>query len=53
MNNYNLTTCRYNACGKCTNEEKRKECVRVSKAVLLIDDLSDIEVPDNQWIKNL
>ena len=53
MNNYNITTCRYNADGKCTNEGKRKECVRVSKAVLVIDDLADIEVPDNQWIKNL
>ena len=53
MNNCNLTTCRYNAHGKCTNEEKRKECVRVSKAMLVIDDLADIEVPDNQWIKNL
>ena len=50
-NNCNLTTCRYNADGKCTNEEKRKECVRVSKAVLIIDDLVDIEVPDNQWVK--
>ena len=49
----NLASCRYNAHGKCTNEEKRKECVRVSKAVLVIDDLADIEVPDNQWIKNL
>ena len=37
MNNCNLITCRYNADGKCTNEEKRKECVRVSKAVLCID----------------
>ena len=53
MNNYNLTTCRYNADGKCTNEEKRKECVRVSKAVLLIDDLADIEVPDSQLVKKL
>ena len=51
--NCNLTTCRYNADGKCTNEEKRKECVRVSKAVLMIDDFSDIEVPDEQFIKNL
>ena len=50
-NNCNLTTCRYNADGKCTNEEKREECVRVSKAVLLIDDLADIEVPDNQLVK--
>ena len=37
MNKCNLTTCRYNADGKCTNEEERKECVRVSKAVLCID----------------
>ena len=50
-NNCNLTTCRYNADGKCTNEEKREECVRVSKAVLPIDDLADIEVPDNQCVK--
>ena len=53
MNNYNITTCRYNADGKCTNEEKREECVRVSKAVLLIDDLADIEVPDSQLVKKL
>ena len=30
----NLTTCRYNADGKCTNEEKREECVEVSRKVL-------------------
>ena len=53
MNNCNLTTCRYNADGKCTNEKKREECVRVSKAVLMIDDLVGIEVSDNQWVKNL
>ena len=51
--NCNLTNCRYNADGKCTNEEKRKECVRVSKAVLIIDDLVDIEVPDSHWVKKL
>ena len=50
-NNCNLINCRYNAYGKCTNEKKREECVRVSKAVLLIDDLADIEVPDNQCVK--
>ena len=33
-NNCNLTTCRYNADGKCTNEEKRKECIEVSRKVL-------------------
>ena len=53
QNNCNLTTCRYNADGKCTNEENRKECVRVSKAVLIIDDLVDIEVPDSQLVKKL
>ena len=53
MNNCNLTTCRYNADKKCTNEEKRKECVRVSKAVMMIDDLTDIEVPDSQLVKKL
>ena len=52
MNNCNLTTCRYNVDGKCTNEEKREECVRVSKAVLMIDDFDDTEVPDSQWVKN-
>ena len=36
-NNCNLTTCRYNAGGKCTNEEKRKECVEVSRKVLCMD----------------
>lgn len=50
--NCNLTTCRYNKDGKCTNEEKRKECVKVSKAVLLIDDLVDTKAPDNKWVKN-
>ena len=36
-NNCNLINCRNNEHGKCTNEEKREECVRVSKAVLCID----------------
>lgn len=35
--NCNLTFCRYNADGKCTNEEKREECVEVSEKVLCID----------------
>ena len=30
----NLSTCRYNADGKCTNDEKRKECIEVSEKVL-------------------
>ena len=51
MNNCNLINCRYNADGKCTNEEKRKECVIFSKAVLMIDDFDDIEVSDNQCVK--
>lgn len=51
--NCNLATYRYNADGKCTNEEKRKECVRVSKAVLLTDDLADMEVQDGQLVKKL
>lgn len=33
-NNCNLTSCRYNKDGKCENEEKRKECVAVSKLIL-------------------
>ena len=37
MNNCNLTTCRYNADGKCTNEEKREECVEISKLVLCLE----------------
>lgn len=37
-NNYNLTTCRYNQFGTCANEEKRKECVNVSKRVLRLED---------------
>ena len=36
--NCNLTTCRYNKNGKCTNEEKRKECVEVSRKVLCEDE---------------
>lgn len=34
----NLTSCRYNANGKCTNEEKREECIEVSRKVLGIDE---------------
>ena len=32
----NLTSCRYNTDGKCTNDEKRKECIEVSEKVLCI-----------------
>lgn len=35
--NCNLATCRYNTDGKCTNDEKRKECVEVSRKVLCIN----------------
>lgn len=37
-NNCNLTTCRYNQSGTCTNEDKRQECVEVSKKVLCLED---------------
>lgn len=37
MNNCNLTTCRYNADGKCTNEENWKECAEVSLCVLCLE----------------
>lgn len=36
-NNCNLTTRRYNQSGKCTNEDKRKERVEVSKKVLCLE----------------
>ena len=39
--NCNLTTCRYNADGKCTNEEKREECVDVSRKVLCLDEIKN------------
>ena len=38
MNNCNLTACRYNADGKCTNEEKRKECIKVARKVLCLNE---------------
>lgn len=42
-NNCNLTTCRYNQSVKCTNEEKRKECVEVSKRVLCLNNEENME----------
>ena len=42
MNDCRLDTCRYNENGKCTNKEKRKECVEVAEKVLT-DRLSRIE----------
>lgn len=32
----NLASCQYNTDGKCTNDEKRKECIEVSEKVLCI-----------------
>lgn len=40
-NNCNLTTCRYNQSGTCTNEDKRKECVEISKKVLCLEGLNE------------
>lgn len=37
MNDCNLTTCRYNKDNKCTNDEKRAECVEASGKVMGID----------------
>lgn len=36
MNKCELFSCRYNLDGKCTNEEKRKECVGVAEKVLCL-----------------
>ena len=33
----NLTSCRYNADGKCANDEKRKECIDVCEKVLCMN----------------
>ena len=33
----NLASCRYNADGKCTNDEKRKECIEVCEKVLCMN----------------
>lgn len=40
--NCNLTICRYNQSGTCTNEDKRKECVEVSKKVLCLEDRENV-----------
>lgn len=37
MNDCNLTTCRYNKDNKCTNDEKRTECIEVSGKAMGID----------------
>ena len=41
-NNCNLTTCRYNQSGTCTNEDKREECVEISKRVLCLEDENEV-----------
>lgn len=33
----NLTSCRYNADGKCINDEKKKECIEFCEKVLCIN----------------
>lgn len=33
----NLAFCRYNTDRKCTNDEKRRECIKVSEKVLCIN----------------
>lgn len=40
-NNCHLANCRYNNGSQCTNEDKRKECVDVSKLVLCLEDRED------------
>ena len=37
----NLDSCRYNINKKCTNKEKRTECLEVSRAVLCLEDDSN------------
>lgn len=37
-NKCNVTTCRYNQDGQCINEDKREECVEVSRKVLCLED---------------
>lgn len=37
MDDCNLTTCRYNKDNKCTNDEKRTECIEVSEKVLCVN----------------
>lgn len=44
-NDCNLTTCRYNTDEKCTNEEKRKECVGVASKVLCIENTESKKNP--------
>lgn len=41
QNNCHLVSCRYNRNGICQNEDKRKECIDVSKLVLCLEDRKD------------
>ena len=41
-NNRNLTTCRYNENGKCTNEGERKECVEVAEKNLFKECINNL-----------
>lgn len=50
MNDCNLTTCRYNKDNKCTNDEKRTECVEVSGKVMGIDVSVDAV---NEYVKSI
>lgn len=40
-NSCHLASCRYNCNGICQNEDKRKECVDLSKLVLCLEDKGD------------
>lgn len=65
INKCDLATCRYNHKEICQNEEKRKECVEVSEAVLYLEDMemnrtevsirniSEIIIRQNESEKNI
>lgn len=46
-NRCNVVSCQCNKDGICQNEEKRKECVRVSGKVLCINDCEENETAEN------
>lgn len=52
MNNCNLTTCRYNKDNKCTNDEKRTECIEVSEKVLCVDKKTFKKIDNAKNISN-
>lgn len=41
FNSCNLTTCRYNQDGQCTNKHARKECVELCVKVLCLEDVEN------------